>query len=109
MRASVFFSVGSQIYMFEGFQASVAICSEGSDFARRAGRSTWSSPTAWPSFGHRSMWATGTGSSLRLSQWSRIWRPRSYSWELTMVRLFRTQVLVKRGLLAEALRLVRMA
>jgi class 3 adenylate cyclase/tetratricopeptide (TPR) repeat protein len=36
-QGSVFVTVGNWIYMYEGFQASLAVCMEGLDFARRRG------------------------------------------------------------------------
>ena len=36
-QGSVFVTVGNWIYMYEGFQASLAVCTEGLDFARRRG------------------------------------------------------------------------
>jgi tetratricopeptide (TPR) repeat protein len=102
----VFTGAANWIYVYEGFEASLAIVSEGLDVARRRGavylETDLRAVTVWASH------ATG--------EWDRVldetaaldplFERSQASWILSALRLFRTLVLVERGRASETVELV---
>ena len=108
----VFGLVGNWLYMYEGFQASLGVCLEGVEYARRRG-----------SIGAEAvnrtmivMWSEATGDWDRvldaavamdaLPEGARLSSVKSSSWDLIAECVTRTLVLVDRGCAEEAARLV---
>jgi tetratricopeptide (TPR) repeat protein len=102
----VFTGVANWIYIHEGFQASLAVCAEGLDFARRRGavdlETDLRTVIVWASHAAGD-WDEVLDEAVAIDPLlERHWD----SWALSAERLFRTLVLVERGRAQEAAKLV---
>ena len=102
----VFTGVANWIYIYEGFQASLAIVAEGLDVARRRGavdlETDLRAVTVWASHATGD-WDKVLDEAVALDP---LFVSSQASWILSAVRLFRTLVLVERGRAPEAAQLV---
>ena len=102
----VFTGVANWIYIYEGFQASLAVVAEGLDVARRRGAVdleldlrtvfVWASQAAGD-------WDRVLDEAVAIDP---MFESISFSWNLSAVRLFRTLILTERGRSREAAKLV---